>query len=72
VYSTGLVREADGAYLAVSDDAVIETAMKILAQRVSTGSIMSSPTAVKNYLRLRFADLQHEVVFILYLDRRHR
>jgi DNA repair protein RadC len=72
VYSTGLIRETDGAYLAVSDEAVIETALQILAQQVSKGSVMSSPTAVKNYLRLRFSDLQHEVVFILYLDRRHR
>ena len=71
-FTTGLMRETDGAYLAVSDDIVIGTALKILAQRVARGSLLSSPNAVKNYLRLRFADLQHEVFCLLYLDKRNR
>ena len=71
-FSTGLMRETDGAYLAVSDDIVISTALKLLAQRVAKGSLLSSPNAVKNYLRLRFADLQHEVFCLLYVDNRNR
>jgi len=71
-FSTGLMREAAGAYLAVSDDIVISTALKLLAQRVAKGSLLSSPNAVKNYLRLRFADLQHEVFCLLYVDNRNR
>jgi len=71
-FSTGLMRETDGAYLPVSDDIVISTALKLLAQRVAKGSLLSSPNAVKNYLRLRFADLQHEVFCLLYLDNRNR
>ena len=71
-FSTGLMRETDGAYLPVSDDIVISTALKLLAQRVAKGSLLSSPNAVKNYLRLRFADLQHEVFCLLYVDKRNR
>ena len=71
-FSTDLKRETDGAYLAVSDEFVISTALKLLAQRVAKGSLLSSPNAVKNYLRLRFADLQHEVFCLLYVDKRNR
>jgi DNA repair protein RadC len=71
VFTTGLVRETAGAYMPVSDEEVMETALKLLAQRVVKGSLMSSPSAVKNYLRLRFAELQHEVFFALFLDKRH-
>jgi RadC-like JAB domain len=56
----------------VRDEFVIETALKILARRVAKGSLLSSPNAVKSYLRLRLADLQYEVIGLLYLDKRHR
>ena len=72
VFTTGLVRETAGSTVPVNDEEVIHTALKILAQRVAKGSLMSSPSAVKNYLRLRFGDLQHEVFCALFLDKRHR
>ncbi len=72
VFTTGLVRETAGTYVPVSDEVVIDTAFKLLARRVAKGSLMSSPQAVKNYLRLRFADLQYEVFCSLFLDKRHR
>jgi DNA repair protein RadC len=72
MFTTGLVRETAGSYVPVSDEVVIDTALKLLAQRVVKGSLMSSPNAVKNYLRLRFADLQYEVFCVLFLDKRHR
>ena len=71
-FTTGFVRETGAGYLAVSDSAVIDTALRILAQRVSKGPLMSSPRVVKDFLRLRFADLQHEVFCVLYLDKRQR
>lgn len=72
VFTTGLMREAAGTHVPVSDEAVIDTALKLLAQRISRGSLLSSPSAVKNYLRLRFADLQYEVFSLLYVDKRNR
>jgi DNA repair protein RadC len=71
-YTTGLVCEVAGSYLPVSDEAVIDTALKLLALRISKGPLLSSPKAVKDYLRLRFADLEYEVFSLLYLDKRHR
>lgn len=71
-YTTGLVCEVGGSYLPVSDEAVIGTALGLLARRVAKGPLLSSPKAVKDYLRLRFADLEHEVFCLLFLDKRHR
>jgi DNA repair protein RadC len=71
-FTTGFVREAAGTYVPVSDRVVVETALKILAQTMAAGPLLGSPMAVKNFLRLRFADLQYEVFSLLYLDKRHR
>jgi DNA repair protein RadC len=71
-YTTGLVCEVAGSYLPVSDEAVIGTALKLLARRIAKGPLLSSPRAVKDYLRLRFADLEYEVFCLLFLDKRHR
>jgi len=71
-FTSGLVRETAGVYIPASDDAVVDAALKILAQRVAKGSVLSSPNAVKSYLRMRFADLQYEVFCLIYLDRRNR
>jgi DNA repair protein RadC len=39
-----------------------------LSRRISRGPLLASPRATRDYLRLRFADLQHEVFCLLYLD----
>jgi DNA repair protein RadC len=71
-FTTGFVRETSAGYLPISDSAVVDTALRILAERVTQGPLMSSPGVVKDFLRLRFSGLQHEVFCVLYLDRRHR
>lgn len=71
-FTSGFMREVAGVSAPVTDEAVVGMALKILAQRVSKGSLLSNPDAVKNYLRVRFADLQHEVFCLLYVDKRHR
>ena len=72
IFTSGVVRDGVDTYVPVSDEAIIDLALKILAQRVTKGSLLSSPTMVRNYLRLRFADLEHEVFCLLYLDKRNR
>lgn len=72
LFTSGFVRETSEGYTAVSDDAVIDEALKLLSRRVAQGPVLSSPNNVKDYLRLRFADLQHEVFSLLYLDKRMR
>ena len=72
LFTTGLTREVAGSYVPVSDEVVIDTALELLARRIAKGPLLSSPNAVKNYLRLRLADLQHEVFCLLFVDKRHR
>ena len=67
-YSSGLARDGE----TVSDDEVIAAALRILARRVATTSVLSNPRAVREYLALRFAGLEHEVFAVLYLNARHR
>jgi DNA repair protein RadC len=71
-FTSGFVRETARGYASVSDNAVIDAALELLSRRLAKGPLLSSPRAVKDYLRLRFADLQHEVFCLLYLDKRHR
>jgi DNA repair protein RadC len=71
-FTSGFVRETAQGYACVSDEAVIETALKLLSKRISRGPLLASPRATRDYLRLRFADLEHEVFCLLYLDKRHR
>lgn len=55
------------------DDALINKALQALERRmrVKDGTVMGSPLATQQYLRLRFANLEHEVFAILHLDNRH-
>lgn len=71
-YSSGWVREADGTTGQVSDDAVVAQALRIVSQRLLRGPALLNPQATRDFLRLRFDDLQHEVFSCLYLDNRHR
>jgi DNA repair protein RadC len=71
-FTSGFVRETAEGYTVVSDEAVIRTALELLSRRISRGPLLASPRATRDYLRLRFADLQHEIFCLLYLDKRHR
>ena len=52
--------------------AVVEIARRALAQRLAEAPLFDSPQAVRDYLRLRLAHLQHEVFAVLFLDSQHR
>ena len=60
-----LVRDVDGQYRPAR-------AEEVLSQRVRRGATMSSPQAVKDYLRLEIGVLEHEVFCVLFLDAQHR
>ncbi len=66
--------ESDLTYAATgSDDAVIARALAILDKRIRVvGDAMSSPQAVRDYLRLRLSGLEHEAFCIMFLDNQHR
>lgn len=71
-YSTGWVRDAAGSAEQVTDDAIVAEALRIVSQRLIKGTALTNPQATRDYLKLRFDDLQHEVFCCLYLDNRHR
>lgn len=56
----------------VSDDALVDAALKILAEQLVRGDLLESPTTTRKYLALRFSSLEHEVFCCLFLDNRHR
>lgn len=56
----------------ISDDTLLETALKIVSTKLVRGDRLESPSATRQYLSLRFASLEHEVFSCLWLDNRHR
>ena len=61
----GTVREATA-------EEIINAARACVAKKVRRGAALASPTAARDYLVLRFGELQHEVFCVIYLDSRHR
>ncbi len=56
----------------MTDDRVIERALEILERRSRSGSALTSPSAVRDYLRLAIAEREHEVFICVFLDAQHR
>jgi DNA repair protein RadC len=52
--------------------ATLELARRALAEEVRAGDILSSPGAVRDWLRLKLAALPHEVFCALWLDSQNR
>ena len=49
-----------------------ELLLRDLADQMKSGPVLSSPDAVRDWLRLHCANLAHEVFIVLHLDVRHR
>ena len=67
-----LVAEAGGCYRPASDVEILNAAELRLLARVHHGPALQTPTAVKEYLRIRMGTLPHEEFVVLYLDSHHR
>jgi len=52
--------------------AVLEVAKRCLGEDLRAGAALSSPSAVRDYLRLALGGLAHEVFLALLLDSQHR
>jgi DNA repair protein RadC len=50
----------------------VELARRVLVEEVRHGSVLTSPEAVRDYLRLSIAALPHETFVVLFLDSQHR
>src|SRR4051812_11685870 len=70
--SSLLVRDAQGEYRQATQDEVLTAARKVLAHRVRRGSPLSSPQAVRDFLRVKLGQLEHEVFVTLLLDSQNR
>lgn len=52
--------------------AVLEMSRRALAEDLRQSSSLTTPAAVRDFLRLHLAGLRHEVFFALWLDAQHR
>lgn len=67
-----LVREVTGAYRPAGAGEVLRAAQQVLADQVRGSDVLTSPAAVKDFLRLRLGALPHEVFAVVHLDAQHR
>ncbi len=67
-----LVRDVAGAHRPAEDNEVLQAAARLLAVRVRNSDVLSSPAAVRDFLRLRHGPLEHEVFAVVHLDAQHR
>lgn len=65
------VRESD-LYREATAEETLLAARQAIAKRFRRGATLSSPGLVREYLRIVFATLDHEVFCILLLDTHHR
>ena len=56
----------------MTQDQIIQRALRILGERIRTGAPLNSPSAVREYLRLSLAGREHEVFICLFLDAQNR
>lgn len=55
------------------DDQIIRQALAVLSRRMrEPGQSINSPTAVRDYLRLKLSGLEFEVFSVIFLDTQHR
>lgn len=51
---------------------IVAQALALLARECGEVDVLSTPDAVRDYLRLRLAERQHEVFTVVFLDSQHR
>jgi len=56
----------------MTQDQIIKRALRIIGERVRTGSVLNSPSAVRDYLRLTLSGREHEVFITIFLDAQNR
>lgn len=70
--SAAVADEASGALLERKLGVARELLMRDLRAQLSAGPVMNSPQALRDWLRLHCAGLQHEVFIVLFLDSQNR
>ena len=70
--SSLLVRDVAGDYRPAHADEVLSAAQRLLLQKLHDGPLLTSPDAVRDFLRVKLGKLEHEVFAVLMLDAQHR
>jgi DNA repair protein RadC len=70
--SSLLVRDIGGEYRTANNAEVLLAAQRVLAEQMRGTQVMTSPQAVRDYLRAKLGALEHEVFGLLMLDSQHR
>lgn len=55
-----------------SDDQIVAAALTVTSKAIKRGTVLSHPRAVREYLMVHFATLEHEVFVVIFLNSRHR
>lgn len=66
------VRDLFGEYRVAQEEEVRAAAMQAVSRRMRSGPMFDSPRAVKDFLVLKMAHLEHEVFAVMFLDVQHR
>lgn len=66
------VRDHAKTYRLAHADEVIQAAQQLLLAKVHERDVLSSPQAVRDYLRARLSTLEHEVFAVMHLDAQNR
>ena len=66
------VRDVAGEYRQVDADEVLQAAQQLLLGRLRGSDVMSSPQAVRDYLRMKLGNLEYEVFAVVHLDSQNR
>jgi DNA repair protein RadC len=65
--------KADSTTIRAEEDKAIYRAIRILNKRLrKPGEAMRSPSALRQYFRLQFADEEREIFYVLFLDAQNR
>jgi len=71
-FTTGLHKQTSQGFVAVADRDVIDAELAVLSAQVSRVNTLNSPRAVREFLAIRYANLEHEVFTVIFLDNRNR
>ncbi len=66
------VRDESGQFRPATGAEIIGAARLVMARRVRRGTAMTSPQTVRDFLRVKLGNFEHEVFAALFLDTRHR
>jgi len=54
------------------EEDILDAAARILETKVRNGEVMDSPEAMRQFLKVKYRKLEHEVFSCIWLDQRHR